>query len=146
MPVYTLYVFDRKGTNLYYGDWGRTRAPSNSNLEQEAKLLYGLLYSLGGFMRQISPSDSGDFRVLKTSAYKLHYYGTLSGLRFALFTSPEVDDQRETLEHIFGDIYVPFVAMNPLAERGEPIHNDAFITALDDYVTSLPCFAGPSSS
>ncbi|KNC56356.1 trafficking protein particle complex 1 [Thecamonas trahens ATCC 50062] len=141
MPVYTLFIFDRKGTCLYYTDWGRSRPPTHNDPEQEQKLLYGLLFSMKMFMKQISPDDSGDFRYLRTSAFKLHFFGTLSGLRFALFTHPSAANQSEALEHLYAEVYVPYVAKNPLVEKGEVITNEAFVEAVDDYITSLPVFA-----
>ncbi|EKX39292.1 trafficking protein particle complex subunit 1, partial [Guillardia theta CCMP2712] len=120
----------RNGVCLYYEDWHRVKRPKN--LPEEQKLIFGLLFSLKGFLELFSRTGRapklqvclllcsrvevmGIFSpCCSTSTYKLHYYETPTGLRFILITDPPVPSLRECLRQIYSHIYVEYVTKNPL--------------------------------
>ena len=86
MVVHNLYLFDRNGTLLFYHEWLRRKHTSMSkvryqgiskytiiatNQEEEAKLLYGMLFSMKSFVAKLSPNDMKQgFLSYVTSAYR----------------------------------------------------------------------------
>ena len=93
MTIYNLYLFDRDGTLLFYHEWIRTKHTSLSK-EEEAKLLYGMLFSLKSFSAKLSPADmKTGFMSYKTSIYRLSLYETASSLKFVVNTDNESSQQ-----------------------------------------------------
>ncbi len=86
------------------------------------------------------------FVAYRTSAYKLHFYETLSKLRFVLLTDPlaETLPMRETLKYIHEAIYVETVAKNTLVTGEGGVSNALFRTALNRYISGLPQFGATS--
>lgn len=44
--MHNFYMFDRKGTSLLYHEWSREHNPLADNMEEDAMLVFGLLFSL----------------------------------------------------------------------------------------------------
>ena len=62
--------------------------------EEEAKLLYGMLFSLKSFSAKLSPVDMKQgFTSYKTNVYRLSLYETPSSLKFVLNTDNEASQQ-----------------------------------------------------
>src|SRR5689334_19418988 len=51
--IYNFWIYNRSGICIYYEEWGRTVQPDN--LEEEHKLMYGLIWSLKSFTLKASP-------------------------------------------------------------------------------------------
>ncbi|KAI8577736.1 hypothetical protein K450DRAFT_177383 [Umbelopsis ramanniana AG] len=86
---------------------------NNMSLEEEAKLVYGVVLSLRNFVRKLSGRQDG-FISYKTSAYRLHYYETPTGLKFIINSDPYTESLRPVLRQIYVQLYVEFVVKNAL--------------------------------
>jgi len=145
---YSLYLFNRAGECLQYVEWTRPRAVQNS--ADDAKMMFGLLFSLNSFVARVDPTGPGSagggagaprrtgFHSYKTSAYKLHYLELPSGVQLVLTTDPGAGDLRECLRHIYGAFYVELVQKCPLHAPGRPFTSEPFVTAVRSYLRSQP--------
>lgn len=95
---------------------------------------------------------------MQTGAATLHSYQTISGLRFALYTSNDVPSSnnstrpsnpefadipaRDALKHIYSKIWVEYVVRSPLYNsqeiKSKVVQSTNFESKLDEYVRSLP--------
>ena len=71
MTIYNLWLFDERGPCLYYREWNR-RKNTNMGKDEEAKLLYGMLFSTRSFVNKLSPADMKEgFLSYSTSSYRV---------------------------------------------------------------------------
>ena len=97
---------------------------------------------------------------VQTGAATIHSFETLSGLRFALYTSNDVPSTksstrpskyeyaettsaRDALRHIYSKVWVECVVRSPLYNSKEMLASDVvrstiFEKKLDEYISSLP--------
>lgn len=139
--LFCLYVYSRDGTLLHYLEWARPRARANAGSSDDAKMMYGLLFSLNAFAQKVDPTAAPvapgsrppprrvGFRSFRTSTYKLHFYEVPSGVQFALLTDPGAPDLREALKQVHASCYVDLVAKSPLHAPGKPFVSELFDAA-----------------
>jgi len=142
MVVHNLYLFDRHGTLLFYHEWLRRKHTSMSK-EEEAKLLYGMLFSMKSFVAKLSPHDMKQgFLSYVTSAYRLNFLETASGLKFVLNTDIESSQAeiRELIRSLYASVYVEYAAKNPMSVPGEMITSNLFRTKVDEYIKNSSIF------
>ncbi|EFA86020.1 hypothetical protein PPL_01253 [Heterostelium album PN500] len=159
--IFNIFIFNKSGTCIYYEEWNRKKA--SPNLQEEQKLLFGMLYSLKSCLSKLSPSpyvyliftlllhyiinpqsNSMDpqtgFHCLTTSTYKLHFYETLSCVKFIVLTDPKTPDLREDLKKIYNSAFVEYVIKNPLYQLNSVIKCELFITQLNQIIKAIPYF------
>uniref|UniRef100_A0A1B6E351 Trafficking protein particle complex subunit n=1 Tax=Clastoptera arizonana TaxID=38151 RepID=A0A1B6E351_9HEMI len=140
MPVHNLYIFNRYGTLLYYTEWNRLKH-SGITLEEEAKLMYGMLFSIKSFVAKISPLDiKKGFLCYKTNKYTLNYFETPTGLKFILNTDVGAQNVRDLLQQMYSQVYIEYVVKNPIINLNEPIKSELFKQKLDTFIKQYPVF------
>ncbi|XP_064095074.1 trafficking protein particle complex subunit 1 [Macrobrachium rosenbergii] len=141
MTIYNLYIFDRNGQLLNYTEWTR-RKLSGMTRDEEAKLLYGMIFSLKSFVSKVSPVDLKEgFLTYKTNKYCLNLYETPSRIKFILNTDIYAQGIRELLHQIYTQVYVENVVYNPLCQLDKPIESELFAAKLDEVVKQSSAFA-----
>ncbi|KAG4095054.1 Sybindin-like protein [Neocallimastix lanati (nom. inval.)] len=157
--IYNFYLFNRHCKCIYYANWQNDNddislSTKNNDMkwEEEAKLVYGVVYSLRNLCRKLSTvngvpeknekegemeEEDRGFLSYKTNAYKLHYYETPSGLKFVICTDPRTPNLQDMLHQIYRDIYVEYVIKNPLYQSdNDYINNELFKTKLHEFIKS----------
>ncbi|TPX43564.1 hypothetical protein SeLEV6574_g04991 [Synchytrium endobioticum] len=120
---------------------GASASGGDIPFEEEAKLVYGVIFSLRNMTTKLTGKGVGDgFISYRTSVYKLHYFETATGLKFVLNTDPNMESCREALRQIYAQIYVEYVTKNPLVKYDTPITNELFRVTLQKFVRSMPGF------
>merc|ERR1712110_824331 len=140
MPVYNMYILGKAGHSLFYHEWDRKQKATLSRSEED-KLMSGLIHSLSKFCSKMSTEpDAGNFRGLKTSKFRLHYWESPTGVKMILNTSPEIPPCPDTLSTIYYNIFVPICIKNPLVPSCEPIQSELFQSKLDSFMKNLTFF------
>jgi trafficking protein particle complex subunit 1 len=105
--------------------------------EDDAKLIFGVVFSLRNISRRLG-GDDNSFLCYRTGDYKLHYYETLTKLKFAMVTDIKTNSLQLILHQIWATLYVEYVVKNPLSPvehtGGVGVANELFETALDKFV------------
>ncbi|KAJ1935688.1 TRAPP complex subunit bet5 [Kickxella alabastrina] len=167
--VYNLYIFDRHCECIFYTEWNRpnthltstrhstdlsrppvwpsAQSPRNTPMEEEAKLVYGVVFSTRNIINKLNSKDSskggnpGGFLSFATNTYRLHYYEALSGVKFAITTDVATNNMEPALDMIYKNIYVEYVVKNPLfcvdPNVSSPIENDYFRAVLNNYIKEI---------
>eukprot|EP00455_Lapot_gusevi_P037618 TRINITY_DN4222_c0_g1_i2.p1 TRINITY_DN4222_c0_g1~~TRINITY_DN4222_c0_g1_i2.p1 ORF type:complete len:145 (+),score=15.22 TRINITY_DN4222_c0_g1_i2:71-505(+) len=143
MVFYLLVIFNRQGKCLFTMECNKRRTKKGKP-EQEQKLMFGLLHSLKSFVNRITPRpldqlESEPLNSFVTKGYKLHYFETLSGLRFVLTTDPTVGNLQELLRSVYA-LYVEYVSKNPLYQVGDSVDCQLFVSKLSEYMRAHPNF------
>jgi len=69
---------------VYHASYHQQKKKSAKMLQQEKKLMWGLLYSTKAFVKMLTPrkldeTETEPFSSFTTKEYKLHYLETLTG-------------------------------------------------------------------
>ncbi|ORY69937.1 Longin-like domain-containing protein [Pseudomassariella vexata] len=106
----------------------------------DAKLIFGTVFSLRNMTRKLGGDDDA-FISFRTGQYKMHYYETLTNLRFAMLTEPGAPSMRNVLHQIYINLWVEYVVKNPLSpvehKGGEGVRNEMFELGLDRFIRGL---------
>ena len=149
MGVHSFLIFDRKGKTLFAKRYAKIDAGSETDenqLEEQRKLVFGMLFSLREVLTSLSPSEEPALHSVQTGASTIHNYEANSGLRVAVYmtssSSPvEGASIRQALEHVYTELWVQCVIRSPLYRPTEPnIAATNFEQKLDDYLVSQPWF------
>lgn len=158
MVVYAFYIFDRHAECIYKKNWqlpaggvggkgsrpssqtyvnGSTPARALLTADDDAKLIFGTIYSLRNMVRKLGGEDDS-FLSYRTSQYKLHYYETPTNVKFVMLTDTKSGSMRIALQQIYVNCYVEYVVKNPLSPVEHPnglgVDNELFEAALGQFV------------
>lgn len=140
MTIYNLYIFDRNGQLLNYTEWIRKKQ-SGMTRDEEAKLLYGMIFSIKSFVSKVSPVDLKEgFLTYTTNKYCLSLYETPSRIKFILNTDIHAQGIKELLHQIYTQVYVENVVYNPLCRLDKPIESELFAAKLDEVIKQSPAY------
>lgn len=152
MTIHSFFIFDRHCSCIYSREYSHTSATdagqiNKNNDSDSSKLLFGLLYSLKNISSKLnmSSADSANFlRSFSTANFRIHYYESLTNLKFILISDTDTDTLQTVLHELYANYYLNTVSMNFLSpvdfKEGERISNSSFITETDTYLRSLPLF------
>jgi len=123
---------------MFFHEW----TPS---VRRDAKLVFGLLFSLKQLNAKLSPvalSDGqGGQLSLSTDSFSLHALETPSGLRFVLLTEVVkeslLDDVHRALKHVYTELFTGLVIRSPLYVPGAPVTSAAFSKQVDSYLAAF---------
>ncbi len=86
---------------------GASQPRTTLSAEDDAKLIFGTVFSLRNMVRKLGgPDDS--FISFRTGQYKLHYYETVSSIKFVMLTDTMTLNMRNVLHQIYVNLYVEF--------------------------------------
>ena len=143
--IQEFFIFNKSGVCLYHLDLQEGPniqnkalfAGDKTNLDRY-KLIFGLLFSMKSFIKNVSPDKSKDmFKSFFNTNYKLHYYEFLNGLRFIVFSIPMKLDLSNYLKEIYSAYYVNFISKNVFANKDEQIKSEIFSDLVSGYLTNL---------
>ncbi|KAK3870408.1 hypothetical protein Pcinc_012679 [Petrolisthes cinctipes] len=110
--------------------------------DEEAKLMYGMIFSMKSFVTKVSPVDLREgYMSYATNKYCLNLYETPSKLKFVLNTDTHAQGIKELLHQLYTQVYVEYVVFNPLCPLNKPIESELFATKLDEVVKQSPAYA-----
>ncbi|GAB7343703.1 hypothetical protein MBLNU457_1685t1 [Dothideomycetes sp. NU457] len=168
MLIYSFYIFDRHTECIYSKKWTQrplsqaskamqrqsgASALSNGpdmpgvnrkalSTEDDAKLVFGTIFSLKRMVRQLG-GDDDSFLSYRTGEYKLHYFETPTQLKFVMLTDIHIPNMqiRTVLHQIWANLYVEYVVKNPLSPvehtGGRGVANELFEGGLDGFINSI---------
>lgn len=147
LQIMEFFIFNRMGVCLVHIDLQEDQLivtnkalnlSADRKLEDRYKLIFGLLFSMKSFVKNLSPNKTFDFfKSYLSSKYKLHYIELLNGLRFVALTTPIKADLNPYLKEIFSAFYVNFISKNIFLNKDEPIRSDIFLELVFNYLTNL---------
>ena len=133
-------MYNRRGKCLFYREWNRPLNTLADDPLEERKLMFGFLFSLKDLASKLSPSKGEMLHTVRTDAFSLHHFQSLSGLILILNTDADVPDQFASLQYIYSQLYVDCIARNPLYQLkpDEAFQCPLFAKRLDEYLYGLP--------
>lgn len=87
-------------------------APAVSTASDNAKLVFGTVFSLRNMVRKLGGDDDA-FISYRTGQYKLHFYETPANLRLVLLTDTASAGMRNVLHQIYINLWVEYGASRP---------------------------------
>ncbi|EME43557.1 hypothetical protein DOTSEDRAFT_72807 [Dothistroma septosporum NZE10] len=157
MSAYAFYIFDRHTECIYTKRWTpqppiqqKNSSAPNGDLstatrramkaEDDAKLIFGTIFSLRRMCRQLGGEDD-QFLSYRTGEYKMHYFETPTQLKLVMLTDTRVGNMRTVLHQIWATLYVEFVVKSPLAgvehPKGAGVANELFEGGLETFIASI---------
>ena len=102
---YNMFIFNRRGNCLLYKEWNRNKKLHQDDLEEEKKLIFGMLFSLKDLASKLSPLNNGsdttvndNLHLVRTKSFTIHHYESCSGILFILNTDSSTPGESILLE------------------------------------------------
>lgn len=93
-----------------------------STTSDEAKLIFGSVFSLRNMVRKLGGDDDA-FISYRTGQYKLHFYETPANLRFVMMTDTAAPSMRNVLHQIYINLWVEYGILPLILRRQSKIAN-----------------------
>lgn len=153
--IYTLYIYNRHGSCIYYQDWGRQVQPADWFRKRDtiwiltcSQAIHQNRFADAVNLFHIPPphshhvlreNEKAGFHFYKTTAYKLHFFETATNYKFVLTTDPDVPDLRDHLKSIYKNVFVEYITKNPLIDPDQdtPIHCELFNEKLNTEIKTI---------
>lgn len=151
--LFNIYIFNREGVCLYYHEWSRPKSVREGagSVSDDQKMMFGLFFSLKTFAAAMDPKpevkaqlgaplkigEACGFHSFRASNYRLHFLESPSGVKMVLNTDENSRDCRDVLQTIYANIFVEYVAKNPLYTPGQPFNYEYFTGALNKYLKQV---------
>lgn len=141
--IHEFFIFNRSGVCIFHLDFQDKTIINKSisfdkMIEHRYKLIFGLLFSMKSFVKNLSPVKAVD--ILKsfiTINYKLHYVDFVNGLRFVMISAPLRTDFSSQLKEIFSIFYVNLISKNISINKEEPLKNELFLEGVHCFLNSF---------
>mmetsp|Transcript_12322 Transcript_12322/g.18589 ORF Transcript_12322/g.18589 Transcript_12322/m.18589 type:complete len:146 (-) Transcript_12322:761-1198(-) len=131
--IYGFYLYSRTGLCLFHLELVKYNGLSDQ--EEHKRFLFGLLRTFKNFSHFVSHEPQDNIvRVISTTSFRLHVCMTATGLRFAILSSLETPRLDQTLSYLY-QLYVEYVAKNPLYTIGTVIHCDRYYKEVKRHLT-----------
>jgi hypothetical protein len=131
--IFTLYIFDRHCNCVFFHSWNKKdKTVIDKKVLEDSKLVYGIVFSLKNIVAKLKNDKLLCYR---TDSYKLHFFESLSSIRFVLFTDDQMPTLSETLQQLY-ELYVEHVSRSTI----DITQNEPFRVAVDQYIRSVPGF------
>lgn len=117
---------------------------TNLLFDEEAKLVYGVIFSLRNMIKKLAGRDE-PLHCYTTSTYTLHLLTTPTNQTFVLLTSPMTESLRNLLKSLWRGPWLDFVVRNPLvsidsAKSRKGIDNEMFRRSVENLMRSAVVF------
>ncbi|KAL8764229.1 MAG: hypothetical protein Q9184_000198 [Pyrenodesmia sp. 2 TL-2023] len=123
------------------GILGAAPQPKALSAEDDAKLIFGTVFSLRNMTRKLG-GEEDNFISYRTGHYKLHYYETPTSLKFVMVTDTKTNNLRIVLHQIYVSLYVEYVVKNPLSPIEHPggigVNCEMFELGVEQFVVCFP--------
>lgn len=155
MAIYSFSIFDRHCNCIYNREFSSTDngTINKNNNTDSSKLLFGVVYSLKNILSKLAgdssiesqSSISNFLKSFSTSQFRIHYYESLTNLKFIIITDNSIDNMQNILWELYSNFYVKHISLNYLSQvdfksEDEKIYNPNFINETDAFIKSLPVF------
>ena len=100
-----------------------------------------MLFSLKDLTSKLSPTSLDEIHTVKTNAFTLHHFESMTGMVFVLNTDANTSDLYQSLQSIYCNIYIDCISKNPLYKfnPNQKIECALFSKRLDEFIATLPC-------
>jgi hypothetical protein len=135
--LFNFYIYNSRGKCLFYKEWRRPFYSLADDPEEERKLVFGMLFSLKDLTGKMSPQNSMDgLHAIRTNAYTLHHFQSVSGLMFVLNSEPSIANMHTNLKEIYATLFIEYVSRNALYQfsPNQPIECPLFERKLEEYL------------
>lgn len=95
-------------------------APVLSTSSDDAKLVFGTVFSLRNMVRKLGGDDDA-FISYRTGQYKLHFYETPANLRFVMLTDTGSASMRNVLHQIYINLWVEYGMLFAVSSKRESL-------------------------
>eukprot|EP00053_Salpingoeca_punica_P001812 m.35023 g.35023 ORF g.35023 m.35023 type:complete len:133 (-) comp11232_c0_seq2:385-783(-) len=130
--IYTLYIVNKAGSLLFYGDYND--APKLA--ANERITLASTFHGISTIAKQLSPIANSGIEELEADTFRLQCFVSPTGVQFFAIADPSQTGLDGFLRKAY-EIYSDYVLKNPFYSLDMPIRCDLFSVAITQLATSM---------